>query len=64
MPWGGQDGGGGFGVVAARCHSEAAGADAPTFGGGWTATLALRRSQAVRLIQAESFARQVRLIPS
>ena len=43
---------------------EAAGADAPTFGGGWTATLALRRSQAVRLIQAESFARQVRLIPS
>ncbi len=30
---------------------------------GWTATLALRRPQALRLIQAENFARQVRLIP-
>jgi Flp pilus assembly protein CpaB len=30
--------------------------------GGWTATLALTRDQAIRLIQAESFARQVRLI--
>ncbi|HXF00851.1 MAG TPA: SAF domain-containing protein [Solirubrobacterales bacterium] len=29
----------------------------------WTATLALRRPQALRLIQAETFARQVRLIP-
>jgi Flp pilus assembly protein CpaB len=29
----------------------------------WTATLALTRPQALRLIQAESFARQVRLIP-
>jgi Flp pilus assembly protein CpaB len=29
----------------------------------WTATLALRRPQALRLIQAENFARQVRLIP-
>jgi Flp pilus assembly protein CpaB len=29
----------------------------------WTATLALTRSQALRLIQAENFARQVRLIP-
>ena len=29
----------------------------------WTATLALRRQQALRLIQAENFARQVRLIP-
>jgi Flp pilus assembly protein CpaB len=28
----------------------------------WTATLALRRPQALRLIQAENFARQVRLI--
>jgi Flp pilus assembly protein CpaB len=36
---------------------------APTFGAGWTATLALTRPQAVKLIQAESFARQVRLIP-
>jgi pilus assembly protein CpaB len=39
-------------------------AGSPAFAGGWTATLALRRAQAVRLIQAESFARQVRLIPS
>ena len=30
----------------------------------WTATLALRRPQALRLIQAENFARQVRLIPN
>jgi len=29
----------------------------------WRATLALRRPQALRLIQAENFARQVRLIP-
>lgn len=29
----------------------------------WTATLALRREQAIRLIQAESYARQVRLLP-
>jgi Flp pilus assembly protein CpaB len=29
----------------------------------WNATLALTRSQALRLIQAENFARQVRLIP-
>jgi Flp pilus assembly protein CpaB len=29
----------------------------------WEATLALTRSQALRLIQAENFARQVRLIP-
>jgi Flp pilus assembly protein CpaB len=35
------------------------GADSET----WTATLALTRSQALRLIQAENFARQVRLIP-
>ena len=31
---------------------------------GWTATLALTRPQALRLIQAESFARQLRLIPA
>jgi Flp pilus assembly protein CpaB len=29
----------------------------------WTATLALTRSQALRLIQAENFSRQVRLLP-
>jgi len=31
--------------------------------GGWTATLALTRAQALRLIEAESFARAVRLLP-
>jgi Flp pilus assembly protein CpaB len=45
---------------------ESPGADpggAPVFdAGGWTATLALTRAQAIRLIQAESFARQIRLI--
>jgi Flp pilus assembly protein CpaB len=30
---------------------------------GWNATLALSRDQALRLIQAENFARQVRLMP-
>jgi pilus assembly protein CpaB len=30
---------------------------------GWNATLGLTRAQALRLIQAENFARQVRLIP-
>ncbi len=39
-----------------------AGLPAPA-SGTWTATLALRRPQALRLIQAENFARQVRLIP-
>jgi Flp pilus assembly protein CpaB len=32
--------------------------------GSWTATLALTRAQALRLIQAENFARGVRLIAS
>jgi pilus assembly protein CpaB len=32
-------------------------------GGAWSATLALTRRQALRLIQAENFARQVRLMP-
>lgn len=35
---------------------------APSDGDSWTATLALTRAQALRLIQAESFARGVRLI--
>jgi Flp pilus assembly protein CpaB len=30
---------------------------------GWSATLALTRDQALRLIEAESFARSVRLLP-
>ena len=32
-------------------------------GGAWSATLALTRPEALRLIQAENFARQVRLMP-
>jgi Flp pilus assembly protein CpaB len=41
-----------------------AGADDPLPGPeAWTATLALTRSQALRLIQAENFSRQVRLLP-
>jgi Flp pilus assembly protein CpaB len=45
-------------------HSgEAAAGDyAPADGDQWRATLALRRPQALRLIQAESFARGIRLI--
>jgi len=39
------------------------GADGLGSGGNWSATLALTRSQALRLIQAENFARQVRLMP-
>ena len=31
--------------------------------GDWKATLAVDRAEALRLIQAENFARQVRLIP-
>jgi len=30
---------------------------------GWSASLALTRSEALRLIEAESFARSVRLLP-
>ncbi len=33
-------------------------------GDSWTATLALRRSQALKLIEAENFAREIRLIAS
>jgi hypothetical protein len=32
-------------------------------GGDWSATLALTRAQSLELIQAENFARQVRLLP-
>lgn len=35
----------------------------PGLTGGWSATLALTRDQALRLIEAESFARGVRLLP-
>ena len=37
---------------------------APSDGDQWTATLALARAQALRLIQAENFARGIRLLPS
>ena len=32
-------------------------------GGDWSATLALTRAQALELIEAENFARQVRVMP-
>jgi Flp pilus assembly protein CpaB len=39
--------------------------DATTTGGdSWNATLALRRGEALKLIEAENFAREIRLIPS
>ena len=40
----------------------AAGAGSPFGAGGWTATLALTRHQALKLIEAESYAREIRLI--
>jgi pilus assembly protein CpaB len=69
----GPGGGGGRTYVAAEgvdllalVQSDDPGAGAGLPGAGsaaWMATLALRRPQALRLIQAENFARQVRLIP-
>ena len=41
-----------------------AAASSPMTTGGWTATLALTRRQALKLIQAESYAREIRLIAS
>jgi Flp pilus assembly protein CpaB len=52
----------GVGLLA-LAESRDAGGGLPGAGQPWTATLALRRPQALRLIQAENFARQVRLIP-
>jgi Flp pilus assembly protein CpaB len=50
--------------LLALTASRDGGAAALSGGAGvWNATLALTRSQAIRLIQAENFARQVRLIP-
>ena len=44
---------------------EPADPEAASAGGdSWTATLALSRGQALRLIEAENFARELRLIPS
>jgi len=43
----------------------AAAEDATTVGSdGWSATLALTRAQALKLIEAENFAREIRLIPT
>lgn len=42
---------------------EAADETTPSPGGTWRATLAVTRSQALRLIDAESHARQLRLLP-
>lgn len=49
--------------ILALSRSGDAGGGLPGAGQPWTATLALTRPQALRLIQAENFARQVRLIP-
>jgi pilus assembly protein CpaB len=57
----------GVGLLDLR-SSTALGGNGEGVGGpgpeAWVATLALTRSQSLRLIQAESFARAVRLIPS
>jgi Flp pilus assembly protein CpaB len=50
-------------LLALSQAGDSAGADyAPSDGDEWTATLALTKAQALRLIQAENFARGVRLI--
>jgi Flp pilus assembly protein CpaB len=67
----GPGGGGGRTYVAAEnvellalTQSGDAAAELPGSGvEGSTATLALTRTQSLRLIQAENFARQVRLLP-
>ncbi len=54
-------------LLALRQSSGAdtgASAGSPIGAGGWSATLALRRPQALKLIEAESFARAIRLIGS
>jgi Flp pilus assembly protein CpaB len=50
-------------LALARSGDSGGGVLSGAGSGGWTATLALTRQQALRLIQAENFARQVRLIP-
>ena len=67
----GPGGGNGHTYVAANgvrllALSQSGGGDGELASGAtdsWQATLALTRSQALRLIQAQNFARQVRLIP-
>jgi Flp pilus assembly protein CpaB len=52
-------------LLALSQSADQSSADYPIPAGeAWTATLALTRSQALRLIQAESYARGVRLIGS
>jgi hypothetical protein len=46
-------------AAAGSTPGDPVGAD---IGDAWTATLALTREQALRLIQAESFARSIRLL--
>jgi Flp pilus assembly protein CpaB len=51
-------------LALSQSGDQGAGDGLPGPGGStWTATLALTRPQALRLIQAQNFARQVRLIP-
>lgn len=50
-------------LLALSQSTDSTGGDYTTSGSDWTATLALTRPQALRLIQAENFARGVRLIP-
>jgi Flp pilus assembly protein CpaB len=52
------------GVELLALSESGAGRGYPADGDTWTATLALTRPQALRLIEAENFARQVRLIPA
>ena len=46
----------------AESGGDVSGGAGPVSSGAWRATLGLTRPQALRLIQAESFARQIRLI--
>jgi Flp pilus assembly protein CpaB len=52
-------------LLALREGAGALDSEQPALGAGgdWSATLALTRPEALRLIQAENFARQVRLMP-
>ena len=50
-------------LALSRGGDESGGDYAPPDGGQWTATLALTRNEALRLFQAQSFARGIRLLP-
>jgi Flp pilus assembly protein CpaB len=49
-------------LALSQAGDDSSGGYSPSDGEHWTATLALTKAQALRLIQAESFARSVRLI--